>query len=34
LMDGSMRFVRSTVSLATWRAASTPAGGEVVGSDF
>jgi prepilin-type N-terminal cleavage/methylation domain-containing protein/prepilin-type processing-associated H-X9-DG protein len=34
LMDGSVRFVRSTVSPATWRAASTPAGGEVVGSDF
>jgi prepilin-type N-terminal cleavage/methylation domain-containing protein/prepilin-type processing-associated H-X9-DG protein len=34
LMDGSVRFVRSSVSLATWRAASTAAGGEVLGSDF
>ena len=34
LMDGSVRFVRSSVSLATWRAASTSAGGEVLGSDF
>jgi prepilin-type N-terminal cleavage/methylation domain-containing protein len=34
LMDGSVRFVRSTISLATWRALGTPAGGEVIGNDF
>jgi len=34
LMDGSVRFVRNAVSLATWRALGTRAGGEVVGSDF
>jgi prepilin-type processing-associated H-X9-DG protein len=34
LMDGSVRFIRNTVSQATWRAASTPAGGEVLGADF
>ena len=34
LMDGSVRFVRGAVSQATWRAASTAAGGEVLGSDF
>jgi prepilin-type N-terminal cleavage/methylation domain-containing protein len=34
LMDGSVRFVRSSVSVATWRAAGTAAGGEVLGADF
>jgi hypothetical protein len=34
LMDGSVRFVRSSVSAATWRAAGTAAGGEVLGTDF
>ena len=34
LMDGSVRFVRNSVSVATWRAAGSAAGGEVLGSDF
>ena len=33
LMDGSVRFVRSTVTVETWRALGTPAGGELSG-DF
>lgn len=32
--DGSVRFVRNTVSLATWRAAFSRAGGEVLGNDL
>ena len=31
--DGSVRFVKSTVALPTWRALGTRAGGEVVSSD-
>lgn len=34
LMDGSVRFVTNSVSVATWRAACTAAGGEVLGADF
>jgi prepilin-type N-terminal cleavage/methylation domain-containing protein/prepilin-type processing-associated H-X9-DG protein len=34
LMDGSVRSVNSTISLATWRALGTRNGGEVIGSDF
>jgi prepilin-type N-terminal cleavage/methylation domain-containing protein/prepilin-type processing-associated H-X9-DG protein len=34
LMDGSVRFVRCTISMVTWRALGTRAGGEVVGEDF
>jgi prepilin-type N-terminal cleavage/methylation domain-containing protein/prepilin-type processing-associated H-X9-DG protein len=34
LMDGSVRFFRSTISMQTWRALGTPAGGETIGSDF
>jgi prepilin-type N-terminal cleavage/methylation domain-containing protein/prepilin-type processing-associated H-X9-DG protein len=33
LGDGSVRFVKDTVSGATWRALGTIAGGEVVGGD-
>ena len=33
LADGSVRFFRDTISVATWRAIATRAGGEVVG-DF
>jgi hypothetical protein len=33
LMDGSVRFVNSSISQATWRALGTRSGGEVVG-DF
>jgi prepilin-type N-terminal cleavage/methylation domain-containing protein/prepilin-type processing-associated H-X9-DG protein len=32
--DGSVRFVRNSVSLATWRALGTMNGGEVLGNDF
>jgi prepilin-type N-terminal cleavage/methylation domain-containing protein/prepilin-type processing-associated H-X9-DG protein len=32
--DGSVRFVRSSISLATWRAAGTSTGGEVLANDF
>jgi prepilin-type N-terminal cleavage/methylation domain-containing protein/prepilin-type processing-associated H-X9-DG protein len=31
--DGSVRFVRDSISLDTWRAMATRAGGEVVGND-
>ncbi len=33
LCDGSVRFVRDSVSIANWRAASTSQGGEVLGLD-
>jgi prepilin-type N-terminal cleavage/methylation domain-containing protein/prepilin-type processing-associated H-X9-DG protein len=34
LCDGSVHFVADGISLPTWRALATRAGGEVVGSDF
>ncbi len=34
LGDGSVRFVSQAISLGTWRAVATRAGGEVIGSDF
>ncbi|HEY1189356.1 MAG TPA: DUF1559 domain-containing protein [Gemmata sp.] len=35
LADGSVRFVRDSISIATWRATATRAGGEVLsGNDF
>ncbi|MCI0639612.1 MAG: DUF1559 domain-containing protein [Gemmataceae bacterium] len=34
LCDGSVRFVSSSVSLATWRAVGSRSGNEVPGSDF
>ena len=33
MVDGSVRFIKSTISLPTWWALSTMAGGEVVSSD-
>ena len=33
LCDGSVRFVRSSISIANWRAAGTSQGGEVLGLD-
>ena len=33
MADGSVRFVKDAVSLATWRALSTTRGGEAVSSD-
>jgi prepilin-type processing-associated H-X9-DG protein len=32
-IDGSVRFIKSTVSPQTWWALSTKAGGEVISSD-
>ena len=32
-MDGSVRFVKSTVNYQSWYAIATPNGGEVVSSD-
>jgi prepilin-type N-terminal cleavage/methylation domain-containing protein/prepilin-type processing-associated H-X9-DG protein len=34
LMDGSVHFVSSAISMTTWRALGTRGSGEVVGSDF
>jgi prepilin-type N-terminal cleavage/methylation domain-containing protein len=34
LCDGSVRFVRNAVSIATWRAVGSRNGGEVIGNDF
>jgi prepilin-type N-terminal cleavage/methylation domain-containing protein/prepilin-type processing-associated H-X9-DG protein len=34
LADGSVRFVSGSISGTTWMAATTPAGGEVLGSDW
>ncbi len=34
LMDGSVRSVAPSVSMATWRALGTRAGGEVIGGDW
>jgi hypothetical protein len=31
--DGSVKFVKDSVSLATWRALGTRNGGEVISSD-
>jgi prepilin-type processing-associated H-X9-DG protein len=33
MMDGSVKFMKSTVSNKVWAALSTPAGGEVISSD-
>ncbi|APW63950.1 DUF1559 domain-containing protein [Paludisphaera borealis] len=33
LADGSVRFVKNTIDLATWRALGTMGGGEVISSD-
>src|SRR5687767_4448969 len=34
IMDGSVRFIRSSISLATWRALGARDGGEVPGNDW
>jgi len=34
MMDGSVRFVRNTINLQTWRALGTRDGGEVIPGDF
>jgi prepilin-type processing-associated H-X9-DG protein len=34
LGDGSVRFVSNNINLSTWRALSSPNGGEVLGNDF
>ena len=33
LGDGSVRFIRDTIDLATWRALATRGGGEVISAD-
>jgi prepilin-type processing-associated H-X9-DG protein len=33
LGDGSVRFIKNTIDLATWRALGTRAGGEVISGD-
>jgi prepilin-type processing-associated H-X9-DG protein len=32
-LDGSVRFIKNSVSLATWGSIATKAGGEVISSD-
>ena len=34
LCDGSIRFVRNGIDLATWQALGSMSGGEIIGSDF
>jgi prepilin-type processing-associated H-X9-DG protein len=34
LCDGSVRFVRNTIDIATWRALGTRDGGEILGPDW
>ena len=33
LGDGSVRFIKDSISLSTWKALSSRAGGEVISSD-
>ena len=33
MMDGSVRFIKSTVNLQTWWALATMSGGEVISAD-
>ena len=33
LLDGSVRFIKSSVNLSTWNALGTRAGGEVISAD-
>ena len=33
MMDGSVRFLKDSVNLATWLALGTRAGGEVISAD-
>jgi prepilin-type processing-associated H-X9-DG protein len=33
MSDGSVKFFKDTIALATWRALSTTTGGEVVSAD-
>jgi hypothetical protein len=34
MADGSVRLASPSISLRTWNAALTPAGGETLGSDW
>jgi hypothetical protein len=31
--DGSVKFIKNSINIATWRALSTTKGGEIVSSD-
>ena len=33
MLDGSVKFIKDSVSLTTWRALATKAGGEVISGD-
>ena len=33
LMDGSVRFIKSSINLSIWNALGTRAGGEVISAD-
>jgi hypothetical protein len=33
LLDGSVRFIKSSINLGTWNALGTRAGGEVISAD-
>jgi len=34
LCDGSVRFISESIALRTWQSLSTPAGGELLATEF